>query len=156
MTRFTVDNTELKEELVKYIDSCTFKRVQDKKGNWKTKIKRRGEVSERLGHMIKTIAEGLATKGNWRGYTWKADMISYAIMITLRYVHNFNPNEYENAHGYVNMICSNAFLQYVQKEKKHSYIKQELYECKDDVQQNKWDQSIDYKELKNEQLNVEE
>lgn len=154
MSKYKVDNEELKDELVKYIDSCEFMRIQNKKGEWKTKIKKRGQVSEKLGQMVKTISEGLATKGNWRGYTWKEDMISFAILITLKYFHNFNHIENNNAHGYINRICSNAFLQYVQKEKSHSNIKKELYEKKEEVQ-SKWDESIDYKSLKDDEVKGE-
>ena len=147
MSKYTIDNQELKKELTEYVNSCKFKRKQNGKGVWRWKIEKRGFVSDRLGQMIKTIAEGLATKGNWRNYTWKQDFISYGILICLQYMHNFDPNnEKNNAHGYINMICSQAFLQYVQKEKLHSKTKQELYEKKDDIQE--WDQSIDYRSLK--------
>lgn len=151
MSKYTVDNKELKEELIKYINSCTFKDIMNSKGELKKKIKNRGKVTPKLGKMIKTIAEGLSTKGNWRNYTWKEDFVSQGILICLKYMHNFNPEKYDNAHGYINMICYNAFVQYVKNEKNHSYIKQELYDKQNDIKF-EWDKSINYEELKNDKI----
>lgn len=147
---FKVNNEELKQELINYIDRCEFKDVQDKKGNWKRKIKKRGYVPPKLGEMIYTIAKGLSTRGNWRGYTWKDDFVSQAMLITLKYMHNFNPEKSNNAHGYINMICSHAFLQYIQKENKHGKMKQDLYDRKDEfVQSSEEELAIDYESVAN-------
>lgn len=49
---FKVGNEELKNELMKYIRSCEFQDVKNNKGEWKRKIKKRGEISEKLAQMI--------------------------------------------------------------------------------------------------------
>jgi hypothetical protein len=61
-------------------------------------------------------------------------------------MHNYNPEKSPNAHAYITMICNNSFIQYIQKEKKHSAIKQELYDKKDEIDLG--EMSVDYKELK--------
>jgi len=149
MSKFQVDNEELKQELKNYVDSCEFKDVKDRNGNWKRKIKKRGEIPPRLGEMVLKIAEGLATKGNWRSYTWREDFISRAVLTVLKYMHNFDYEQYDNAHGYINMICSHAFLQYIQEEKKkHTKMKQFLYDKKDEMTQtDEKGMAIDYTEL---------
>jgi len=154
---FKVNNEELKQELIKYINTCEFKDVQDKNGNWKRKIKTRGYVSPKLGQMIYTIAKGLATKGNWRGYTWKEDFIAQAMEITLKYMHNFNSEKSGNAHGYINMICSHAFLQYTQKENKHGKMKQKLYDRKGEFSSSTDDEiAIDYESVANKKAMIED
>lgn len=132
MSKYKVDNKELKNELIKYIDSCKFKWKQKADGNWRRVIKERGTISPRLGEMIQKIARGLSTRGNWCNYTWREDFVSQAILTALKYMHNFNAEKYSNAHGYINMICSHAFMQYVKKEKNHSSIKQKLYDKKNE------------------------
>lgn len=64
-------------------------------------------------------------------------------------MHNFDRERYSNAHGYINMICSNAFLQYIQEEKrKHSKVKQHLHDRKDDLtDRSENDIALDYTEL---------
>lgn len=65
-------------------------------------------------------------------------------------MHNFNPEKSNNAHGYINMICSHAFLQYVQKENKHGKMKQDLYDRKDEFMQSSEEElAIDYESVAN-------
>lgn len=150
MGKYTIDNEELKEELIKYIKNCEFKNVKDKNGNKKRKISKRGKISDKLGRMIMTIAQGLSTKSNWRGYTWKEDFISKAILTVIKYMHNFDYEKYTNAHGYINMICSYAFLQYINEEKKkHSKVKKHLYDRQNELltKTSNNDMVIDYTDM---------
>lgn len=118
-----VDKDELEKELLDYINRCTFK--LNHKGE--KKIKQRAKASDKLGKMIYLIVSGLAKKGNWSGYTWNEDMIGEGIITVIKYMHNFT--EGKNAHAYISKISQNAFIQYIQKQKKHSQIKDELYDC---------------------------
>lgn len=146
MSKYKVENSELKKELINYIDTCEFEWTRNKNnGKWKKKIVKRGYITENLGKMVWTIAEGLSTKGNWRSYTWREDFVSQAVLTTLKYMHNFDPNTYDNAHGYINMICYNAFVQYTKKENSHSGIKQNLYDRKDEIEENGL--TVDYEQL---------
>lgn len=142
---YKVDNKKLKKELEDYISDCEFKEVTTKSGKTKRKIYKRGFISEELGEMIQKIATGLATKGNWKNYTWREDFISMAILTSLKYMHNFNPEKSDNAHGYINMICSHCFMQFIQKEKKHSLLKQELYDKRLNV--NGDNETVNYENL---------
>jgi DNA-directed RNA polymerase specialized sigma24 family protein len=74
--------------------------------------------------------------------------VQQAILTALKYMHNFNPESSNNAHGYINMICYNAFLQYTQKENSHSTVKQKLYNKKDTLTSSEYDDSaINYEML---------
>ena len=85
-------------------------------------------MSDELGKMIIQIATGLARKPNYSGYTWIDDMKSEAIFTCIKYLKNFNPEKSQNPFAYITQICSNAFIAYITKQKKHSNIKNKLFE----------------------------
>ena len=141
MSKYYINPEELKFELVEYKKTCDF--AEDDKG--KMKIKKRKQISRKLGQMIQEIAEGLSSKGNWSGYTWKEDMVSEAKLMVFLYMHNYK-EEYKNPFNYISKLCENAFIQFVQKNNKHSSTKQKLYDNKDilfDLEENNVD-SINY------------
>jgi len=142
---YKVKNDDLREELEKYRKSCTFKEVMTMKGHWRTRIDKRGKISDELAKMIMTISEGLSRKGNWKGYTWREDFVQAGILTTLKYMHNYNSDVNSNAHGYINRICYNCFLQYIQKEKRLSDVKKKVYDKKDEL--NNDGGAINYKTL---------
>jgi DNA-directed RNA polymerase specialized sigma subunit len=120
---YYVLNEDLIEEIKNFKKTCKY----DKKGKY---IQGSGKMNDKLGSMIVKIADGLAKKPNFNGYTWVDDMKSSAILTVIKYLHNFDPKKSKNPFGYVSMICYNAFIQYIQYSKKHSHIKQTLYDNK--------------------------
>ncbi|GAG10371.1 unnamed protein product [marine sediment metagenome] len=90
-------------------------------------FKEDGFMSEELGNMITMIAQNLANKGNFAGYTWKRDMIGEAVLTCVKYLKNFNPEKSTNPFAYITTICRNAFINYIRKQKRHSYIKDNCY-----------------------------
>lgn len=121
------------------------------------KYRRTGKVSEELGGMLLLIAENVANKGNFHGYTWKQDMVSEALLTVIRYIHNFDPIRYEkpNPFAYLTTIISRAFLTYIAKQKKHSHIKDVCYNNCDLLEVDEKDElclgnqkGIDYTKLK--------
>jgi hypothetical protein len=81
----------------------------------------RPSVSPELGKMILDIAENLAKKGNFAGYTWKDDMVQDACMACILYMHNYNKNY--KPFNYITSICARAFINHIKKQKKHTKIK---------------------------------
>ena len=133
-----VTKEDLERELSKYKESCTF---SEKTG----KIVKRGYITPELGKMIKDVTEGLSSTGSWRGYTWKEDMVGEGILTILKYMHNFKAGN--NAHAYLSLIAQNAFIQYIQKQKKHSTIKDKLYDSSIETDGHDIEKSIDYEKL---------
>ena len=117
-----VDNDEMLSELVKYRE--LYKKWEE---NGSIKSERPGP-SERLGEMFVLIATNYAKKGNFSGYTWKSDMIFEAVLTCLKYLHNFDTEKYSNPFSYFTCAIHRVFLTYIKKQKKHSTIKDELYE----------------------------
>ena len=115
-------------------------------------FKKSGKYSENLGDMFLQVAKNLSNKSNFIGYTWKDEMISEAVLTCVKYSKNFNPEKSKNAFAYITQICYNSFINYIKKQKKHSSIKQHLYDKKDLVMEDVryTYSSIDYTRFKNE------
>jgi len=109
-----VNNPDLLQALIDYREAC--KEAEDS-GD---KIP---QVPEYIGKCILLIAQRLATKPNFSGYSYKEEMISDGIENCLQYIHNFDPEKSSNPFAYFTQIIWFAFLRRIQKEKKQTYIK---------------------------------
>lgn len=92
-----------------------------------------GLCSEKLGGMFLLIARNLSNKGNFINYTWKDDMIQEAVLTCVKYSKNFNPEKSNNPFAYVTTICKNAFVNYINKQNRHSTIKDKCYNMKESM-----------------------
>jgi len=115
------------------------------------KYKETGKISNELGDMFVKIAKNLANKPNFIGYTWKEEMIGEAVLTCIKYSKNFDPDKSNNPFGYISRFCYNAFVEYIKKQKKHSSIKETLYDNKELVDHDQFYsyKSIDYTTLRN-------
>ena len=86
------------------------------------------QVTDYIGKSIMLICNNLAKRPNFSGYTYKQDMISDGIIMSLAAVDNFDPARTENPFGYFTQIAWNAFLQRIAKEKKQTYLKHKNFE----------------------------
>jgi DNA-directed RNA polymerase specialized sigma24 family protein len=109
-----VNNADFLEALTNYRIAC--KEAEDS-GD------RVPQVPEYVGKCILLIAQRLATKPNFSGYSYKEEMISDGIENCLQYIHNFDPEKSSNPFAYFTQIIWFAFLRRIQKEKKQTYIK---------------------------------
>ena len=112
-------------------------------------------MSEELGTMFLELATNYASKGSFAGYTWREDMVADAVYTCIRYAHKFNPNMQKkpNPFAYFTTICHRAFINYINKQKKHGKIKDICYRHVDVVTEstNRFsfsDKAIDYQVLK--------
>lgn len=76
-----------------------------------------------IGDCIFQIANRLATKPNFSGYTYKEDMIMDGIENCLLYINKFDHERSSNPFAYFTQVIWNAFLRRIAKEKKHLYVK---------------------------------
>lgn len=91
------------------------------------KMNESGVISEELGRMLLLIAKNLSNKGNFINYTWKDDMIQEAVLTCCRYLKNFDLRKSNNPFAYITTICNHAFVNYINKQKKHSEIKDKCF-----------------------------
>lgn len=109
-----VDNRMLTNELTAYAKLA--KEI--------TPDKARPRMSRFLVESIMKMSERLAMAPNFRNYTYIDEMKGAAIEATLKYMHNFNAEKYDNAFAYISQIMFAAMVQVIKKEKKHE--KQQL------------------------------
>jgi len=118
-SRSYVDNKKLYEELSIYAKAYKEAKEQNKP---------KPQMSSYLGMAIIKISEGLSMRWNFNGYTYREEMVGDAIENVVKYVHNFDPDKYKNAFGYITMIINNAFLRKMDDEKKQVYIRHKVLE----------------------------
>jgi DNA-directed RNA polymerase specialized sigma subunit len=99
-----VKNEDMLKALIQY--------RQDKEDDPDTKI------PEYLGACFIKIANRLATKGNFYGYTYKDEMIADGILDCVKAVKNFDPEKSGNPFGYFTQIIYYAFIRRINVEKK--------------------------------------
>jgi|TARA_R110000868_G_scaffold17834_2_gene77875 hypothetical protein len=121
-----------KKKPIHYIDNKLFYTEMIKYHTAYQETKRLGEdrppVPNYVGKCIMLIAQRLATRPNFAGYSYREEMVGDAIENCLRYLHNFNPDKTNNPFAYFTQITYNAFLRRIEKEKKQLYIKHKSFE----------------------------
>ena len=80
-----------------------------------------------VGHCILLIAKRLSLKPNFVNYSYREEMISDGIENCISYFDNFDPEKSTNPFAYFTQIIYFAFLRRIQKEKKHLYIKHQVF-----------------------------
>ena len=116
-----VKNADILKEIYTFKETCKY----NEKGKY---IKDSGRIHHELGRMIMIISKGLCSKGNYSGYTWTDDMIAEGILTVCKYLHNFDPEKSNNPFAYITQICNNTFKSYIKGQKRHSVIKNTLYQ----------------------------
>lgn len=137
--KYYVKNVDLLVQIKAYRETCRY--------HPETKKFIGGKISDTLGRMILQISTGLAAKGNYSGYTWKEDMIAEGVLTVCKYLHNFDPEKSNNPFAYITQICNHSFKNYIKNQKKHSIIKNAMFE-KYDIQLGE-DGHLDYESMEN-------
>lgn len=113
-----IDNKTFYEAIKKYRESI---KVAEEANNPKPR------VPNYIGECILLIANRLATKPNFVNYSYKDEMIADGIENCIMYIDNFDPEKSTNPFAYFTQIIYFAFLRRIQKEKKHLYIKHQVF-----------------------------
>lgn len=114
-----IDNKKFFEEMCKWLEE------------YNNAIKNnlpKPEPSQFIGESISLIAERLAMKPNFSGYTYKDEMIADAILNCITYLHNFNPEKTQNPFSYFTQFCYYSFIRTIKAEKKQAYVKYKMIE----------------------------
>lgn len=72
------------------------------------------------------MSRKLATRVNFCRYTWKDEMIGWALEAAIKSVRKFNANVYTNCFAYFNKIMWQKFVSVINDEHKQRDIKREL------------------------------
>lgn len=109
-----INNRDFLDALVKYKEQSIINKNEGKS---------RPKIPNYIGECFIKIAENLAKRPNFYGYSFKDEMISDAIENSIMYFENFDPNKSKNPFAYFTQISWYAFVRRIAKEKKQQYIK---------------------------------
>lgn len=117
-----INNKDLHKEMMIYINQVNINREKGIPDP---------PLTNYIGEAIMMIANKLANKSNFAGYSFKEDMIGDGIENCVLYLHNYkppvptekNPNVYPNPFAYITQIIKFAYIRRIQKESKQHYIK---------------------------------
>lgn len=85
-------------------------------------------IPEEAGRLIMLIAERYSMKHNFRGYYFRDEMISEAIIVGIKAFPNFDPDKYDNPLAYFTRCIHRSFIGTIMKEKKQLYARVRLIE----------------------------
>lgn len=84
------------------------------------------QISNYLGECILKIANNLANKGNFNGYSFKDEMICDGIENCIKYFDKFDPEKSSNPFSYYTQIIYFAYLRRIAKEKQQYQLKHKI------------------------------
>lgn len=88
--------------------------------------KEQNKVTEKLGQMFLTLTTNYAKRPIFSSYTYKNDMISEALINLCQNALKFDPEKSNNPFSFYTTCIHNSFLQYLNTEKKHRRIRDQL------------------------------
>lgn len=90
------------------------------------KSRERGRMTEKLAHMLQTLATRYASQGNFAGYSYVEDMKAYAMYMICRTWHRFDPSKSNNPFAFFTQCIKHSYFQFLNKEKRQRLIRDEL------------------------------
>lgn len=92
------------------------------------RIQKTGQYTNRMAVYITSLAARQFNLKRWVGYSYKEDMIGYAIMMLMMHLLKFDISRSNNIKAYMKQLCDSAFIQFISREKRQHHIKQDLLE----------------------------
>ena len=90
------------------------------------KSKNLGKMTERLAAMLMMLVNKYSLRPNFVGYSYRNDMCSTAIVNLVQNALKFDPEKSSNPFAFYTTAIHRSFLQYMEYEKKHRYIRDSL------------------------------
>ncbi len=90
------------------------------------RAKELGRITNELARMLLLIAERFSCKSSFVGYSFREDMVSFAMVNLMANALKFKPEKSNNPFAFYTTAIRNSFLQYLADEKKHRDIRDEL------------------------------
>jgi len=119
MAKNYVNNADFLEAIIKYKKLC--QEAEDSGDEQPI-------VPNFIGTCLYQIANRLATKPNFSGYSYKDEMIADGLENAIQALNNFDPEKSSNPFAYFTQIIWYAFLRRIEKEKKQLYIRHKVVE----------------------------
>lgn len=88
--------------------------------------KKGGKLTNRLAQYLHMIAERYSFSSSFGGYSFREDMVSFALVNLCANWHKFDPEKSDNPFAFYTTAVYRSFLQYLSEEKKQRDIRDEL------------------------------
>jgi DNA-directed RNA polymerase specialized sigma24 family protein len=88
--------------------------------------KKEGKLTDKLARYLHMIAERYSYSSSFGGYSFREDMVSFALVNLCSNWHKFNPEKSDNPFAFYTTAVYRSFLQYLSEEKKQRDIRDEL------------------------------
>lgn len=111
---YYVDNVKFQQALEEYRKKCVQAEADGKE------IPR---IPMYIGDCFMKIATHLAFRPNFANYTFIEEMIMDGVETCCKYMHNYDPDKFDNPHAYFTTTIWRAFIQRINKEKTYLYKK---------------------------------
>lgn len=85
-----------------------------------------GKLSGTLARYLQMIAERYSYSSSFGGYSFREDMVSFAVVNLCANWHKFDPAKSDNPFAFYTTAVYRSFLQYLADEKKQRDIRDEL------------------------------
>lgn len=87
------------------------------------KSKDAGQMTDGLAQCFLLLVERMASRGNFRGYSYRDDMEAQALMQLTTTWDKFDPDKTSNCFAYYSQTVWNAFLRVIKAEKRAQQIR---------------------------------
>ncbi len=88
--------------------------------------KEKGKLSPKLAKMLHMIAERYSYSSSFGGYSFREDMVSFAVVNLCANWYKFDPEKSDNPFAFYTTAVYRSFLQYLADEKKQRDIRDTL------------------------------
>jgi DNA-directed RNA polymerase specialized sigma subunit len=88
--------------------------------------KEKNVLTDKLAAMLCLLTEKYSSRLNYYRYSYREDMVSYALMILCNNALKFDPEKSSNPFSYYTTCIDRAFMQYLNEEKKQRNIRDTL------------------------------
>ena len=83
-------------------------------------------IPEEVGAMLIKMANNLASRYTFNGYTFKDEFINDAILRAVEVFDNYDPNKFNKPFAYFTLVMWRTFLQRIKKEKQERTSRENL------------------------------
>ena len=86
----------------------------------------KGRMSDTLAVMLQKLCDRYSTRGNFVNYSYREDMVGYAMLMLVRTWKSFDATKGSNPFAFFTQCIKNSFIQYLNQEKRHRDIRDTL------------------------------
>jgi len=85
--------------------------------------KEQEKMTDRLAHMLQTLAARYGKKGNFANYTYNEDMQAYAMLMLVKTWKSFKPEKSQNPFAFFTQCIKNSFIQFLNQERRQRDVR---------------------------------